>query len=104
LTDESAIAGRDRQQVAAPYRGRYLFGGDATYARLSQLLNDGWQIHTTLLSESFSWEAYQEKHRSGFLPLFVITGEHILRVMLAGETIAPASGDRILALIAPSAA
>ena len=104
LTDESAIAGRDRQQVAAPYRGRYLFGGDATYVRLSQLLNDGWQIHTTLLSESFSWEAYQEKHRSGFLPLFVITGEHILRVMLAGESIVPASGDRILALIAPSAA
>lgn len=104
LTDESAIAGRDRQQVAAPYRGRYLFGGDATYARLWQLLDNGWQIHTTLLSESFSWEAYQEKHRSGFLPLFVITEEHILRVIHAGETIAPASSDHILALIAPSAA
>ncbi len=69
-----------------------------------QLLDNGWQIHTTLLSENFSWESYQEQHKAGFLPLFMITGEHILRVLHADETIAPVSGDRILALIAPTAA
>ncbi|WP_297453892.1 sodium:proton antiporter [Ferrovum sp.] len=104
LTDENAVVGRDRQQVAEPYRGSYLFGGDVTYSRLSQLLDNGWKIHTTLLSENFSWESYQEQHKAGFLPLFMITGEHILRVLHADETIAPVSGDRILALIAPTAA
>lgn len=105
LTDKSAMTGSDRQQVAAPYRGRYLFDGEVTYARLSQLLESGWRIQTTLLNDDLSWDAYQEQHnRQGFLPLFVVTAEHGLHVLQAGETIAPASGDRILALTAPPAA
>ena len=85
-------------QLTQRYSQR-LFGTQLTYEKLDQLLANHWQVKTTLLTDSFNWQAYREQHPLA-IPLFWVTpkGMIIAQKVDAQYTI-PASGWRVISLL-----
>lgn len=85
-------------KVTAERSGRTLFGMDITYARLRSLLGEGAGIHSTTLSDNFSYDDFVARFGDEAIPLFAITPRENLRVFTAEDSIKPGSGWTLLYL------
>jgi CPA1 family monovalent cation:H+ antiporter len=85
-------------KASAERIGRTLFGMDVTYSRLSGLLGDGAEIHSTTLTDSFGYDDFLARFGDEALPLFAITPRENLRVFTAEDSIKPGSGWTLLYL------
>ena len=95
---EGAAESRPDKSVAER-RGYTLFGRDITYAKLASLIAQGAEIRSTTLSESFGFQAYQERYAHKAIPLFAVDTRGRLRVFTAEQELSPAAGWTVLALI-----
>ncbi|GAB3285736.1 cation:proton antiporter [Parahaliea aestuarii] len=89
----------EKHQVTQGYRGSQLFGEEVTYGDVIRLVNRGWEIRSTRLTEEFSWEQYRVKHGENCLPLFVIDGKGWVTPFTAGESLEPTAGCTVLSLL-----
>ena len=89
----------EKLTITREIAGRRLFGDKVTLTQLASQLGQGAEIRTTLLSDSYDYDAYVEHYHNRALPLFAIDDRQRLHVFVAGETQTPEPGWQIIALI-----
>ncbi len=99
-----AHAGSGRQRLAEPLRAPALFGEDVTHARVQELLDAGWRIKTTSLTEQYGWPQFQQAWGGRALLLFLLTDKGQLRIANGEAPLQPASGQAVTALVPPQPA
>ena len=65
--------GAERERIASHIQGRPMFGNSVSHADLLELLEAGARISTTRLTETFGWDAYQQRFADGGQLLFAIS-------------------------------
>lgn len=75
----------EQLRVGERHRGYTLFGENITYGKLATMLSEGGEIHSTKLSESFDFHAYQSKYKGKAILLFGITPTGKLEIFVAGD-------------------
>ena len=82
--------------------GRLLFGPDITYRVLSDRFDAGWTLHIIELTNEFDYAAFSEACADYATPMFAIRSDGTLVVLAATAAYAPHTGDKLIALVAPS--
>ncbi|HKI65292.1 MAG TPA: cation:proton antiporter [Burkholderiales bacterium] len=85
------------QQLAAPQ----LLGEQVTRAQLEALLNKGWRLKATKLSEDFGYEEFLAKRGEGVLVPFALNERGQLRVATDSYLIEPKPGWTVVAFVPP---
>ncbi len=93
-TDRAALAGN---LLAPP-----LFDETMTHGRFAEMLDQGWRIKLTKLSQTFDWPHFVEKYGSSSVLMFGIEEKGTLRVASTKREIEPKPGWTVIALVAPS--
>lgn len=88
-----------REAVSRTLRGRTLFAENLTYDIIEERMERGAVVKKTELTEQFDYQAFLDRYKGGFVPLFVITQSGRLEVVTADGKISPSRGDAIIALI-----
>lgn len=91
--------GRQRSAVPAHLRGRFLFGADATYAQLMELVERGYTVKATSLTEQFTYADYQAYYQNQALPLFIVNDRKSLVILTGANQIAPRAGQTVIGLV-----
>lgn len=95
--DESS----ERASFANPLLAPALFGEDMTNSRFQELLDEGWQIKTTTLTEAYDWPQFVEAWGSDLILLFLITDRGNLRMASSKRELEPRPGFAVTALVPP---
>jgi len=88
-----------RASLAGTLVAPALFSEDMTHARFDDLLQDGWRIATTRLTETFDWEALVAQNESHAILLFAIDPRGVLRVATGRSPLDPRPGWTVMALV-----
>ncbi len=72
--------GSDKQRIARHIQGQVMFGEDIHIGDLRALMDQGGEIYSTRLTETFGWEAYKERHADCGHLLFAISPKGMLHV------------------------
>jgi len=93
---------RPSHQVSESYTNKLsLFKDDATYGQLIGYVNKGAVIKTTGLSETFTYQEYEEEYKNRFIPLCAITADGKVKMFTSTKDRKPKSDWRIISLILP---
>ncbi len=79
--------------------GRFLFGPEGTYDRLSELFGTGASVKTTRLTEKFDYPAFRELYGDTALPLFAISEAGNVVVSTAASPLKPRAGQTLVSLL-----
>ncbi len=96
-------AGSIDRAVHATDVGRPLFAADLDAAALTRRLDEGWTLRVTQLTPGFAYAAFRALYGPTATPLFVVDRAGRVVPVVAGQAIAPAAGDRVVALVDPEA-
>lgn len=89
-----------RHQLPETYRNRLkLFGKGISFSKLASLTFQGAHVKTTALTESFTYEDYQQRHEDRATPLFAIDDQDFCRVFTGDQEFEPQPGWQLIALI-----
>ncbi len=88
-----------RASVAEPLRGRKLFGEPWHHHELALRLANGSVIKRTQLTDTFSYEAFQQRYGPTAILLFVVDQEGRLLVRSADEKTVPRPGQVVIAMV-----
>ena len=88
----------EKLQAARTHRGYTLFGEDVTFKKLSSLFKQGAKIHSTTLTDTYSFAEYKEQHSSKAIPLFCLDLKNRIHIFVANGKLSPATGWTILSL------
>jgi hypothetical protein len=91
----------NRAAFAGSLRAKALFGSDMTHARFAELLQAGWRIKSSALTDAFGWPGFLAEHGAGAVLLFGIEPGGRLRVANNRRKTEPKSGWRVIALVPP---
>ncbi|UPG90481.1 sodium:proton antiporter [Luteibacter aegosomaticola] len=91
-----------RVSLAGSLLAPALFAEDMTHARFDELLQAGWRIKTTRLSEAFDWSRFTEQYGSEVVPLFGVEARGELRIATGQHPLEPKAGWTVLALVPPA--
>lgn len=89
IQDKLVRTPEEKMKTTMRKGGKILFGKTITYAELSGLLADGWDIKTTLLTKNFSFEDYLNSHEWKRIPMFAIDSRDNLHVFTAEAEVIP---------------
>ncbi len=92
-TDRAALAGN---LLAPP-----LFGETITHGRVAEMLEQGWRIKLTKLTETFDWPQFIEEYGSTSVLMFGVEEKGNLRVASAKRELEPKSGWTVIVLVPP---
>jgi len=98
LASDISMRKAEKHQVTQGYQGSQLFGEDVTYGEVMKLMNRGWEIKSTRLTEEFGWEQHRVEYGEECLPLFVIDGKGWITPFIAGGDLTPTAGCVVLVL------
>ncbi|MEO8496224.1 MAG: cation:proton antiporter [Planctomycetota bacterium] len=90
-----------RTSVSEHLRGRLLFHGELNHDELVRRFVRGSQIKSTNLTDKFTYEDFQKRYGGSAIVLFAIDGPKKLNVWTADATVAPTTGQTIIALVKP---
>lgn len=93
ITERASFANR----LLAPA----LFSDDMTNPRLQKLLDEGWQVKTTKLSENYAWPEFVESWGDELILLFLVTDKGVLHMASSDRKLEPKTGATITALVPP---
>ncbi|TWT46570.1 cation:proton antiporter [Botrimarina hoheduenensis] len=99
----SAKTSERHRRIPDHLRGRVLFGGDVTYEKLRQRMEEGARLKATTLSEDFSFERFKQQYGDNVLLLFTFPENGKLRIGAVDQPLEPKAGVKILALVNPPA-
>ncbi len=91
----------NRLSVSDRLHGKVLFGHKITHRRFAGMLQDGWKIKTSELTEKFDWDGFRAQHGEDSLLLFGIDSGDRLRVVDADREVEPRNGWKVIALVPP---
>jgi len=89
-------------RTAAPDPAHLLFGPDATYARLTRKLSEGWQVVAETLAEGETLKDWLAARSEGTSPMFAIDPRARIQVFTASVQPEPKHEWRLIALVPPS--
>ncbi|MFW5425661.1 MAG: cation:proton antiporter [Methylophagaceae bacterium] len=84
------------------HKAKVLFGDDVTYAKLASLISKGASPKKTNLSDSFSYQDYQEQYGKLAIPLFAFDVKDQLHLFTHGDELTPEADWTIISLIQES--
>lgn len=87
------------QRARRPVVGRIAFDREATYERLAELLDQGFRVRSTPLTESFSFDDYRAHYGKEALPLFAVTPGGRIHVFEPEPAFEPGAGWSIIGLV-----
>jgi NhaP-type Na+/H+ or K+/H+ antiporter len=91
----------NRAAFAGSLRAKALFGNEMTHARFAELLQAGWRIKTSALTDSFGWSEFMAEHGADTVLLFGVEPNGRLRVVNNRRKTEPKSGWSVIALVSP---
>ena len=91
----------EKHRTSSRHRGHYLFGEDITYGLLATWLRNNAKIHSTQLSDEYSFEKYLDNYKDRIIPLFAIDNKGKLQIFVAEDQLIPESGWTVISLIRP---
>ncbi|MFM1922073.1 MAG: antiporter NhaP, partial [Candidatus Hydrogenedentota bacterium] len=97
---KGAEAGLSGAEMPGHLLGRILFKPELTYESLQELMDNGYRIKLTTLSNSFTIENYHEQYGGEAIPLMVIR-DAADTLVTAGDKPKPAAGAKLLGLVPP---
>ncbi len=92
-------SGTGRLTIARHVAGRPLFADNITIDALEQRISSGATVHTTLLTDAFTFETYKLQYGDSATPLFIVKSDAKIEVVAADHALDPKSGQKIIALI-----
>jgi NhaP-type Na+/H+ or K+/H+ antiporter len=90
-TDRAALAG---SLLAPP-----LFDEEMTHGRFADMLERGWRIKLTKLTDTFDWPQFSEQYGSNTVLMFGVEEKGALRVASAKRELEPKPGWTVIALV-----
>ena len=90
-----------KQVVSRHLRGRFLFGGAASYWGFTARFDAGTEVKTTNLTDEFDFQKFSERYPDA-IPLFLIDANSKLKIFTVLEPPEPVPGTRIIAIASPS--
>jgi hypothetical protein len=94
----------EKHKIAAHHKGYILFNEEVTYAKLASLFSQEAEIHSTRLTENFSFQQYKEKYGNNAILLFALDPNEKLHIFVANGTLKPKAGWTLMSLVKNSAA
>ncbi len=91
----------EKQRVVEKYRVPRLFGDDVSLQKLSSLIAQGAEIKATLITEEFTFDAYQAEKEKQSILLFGVDAEGNLRAFTDTSEPPISAGWTVLALVPP---
>lgn len=91
----------DDRKVTSLQLGHILFGRDITYSSLIGLINNGWILRKTVLTDNFGYEKYLKFYNGHIVPMFAITASGKLQIFTADGTYTPHAGESVISLVPP---
>lgn len=101
LRNVAPTEGNDRAVLASPLLAPPLFANDMTHARFDELLDQGWRIKSTALTDAFDWANFEEQYGYDVCLLFAKTEKGMLRIASAKRALEPRQGWTVTALVPP---
>lgn len=101
LLTQRETDGADRDRIGSRVQGRIMFGADINHAALLALLDAGAKMSTTRLTETFGWDAYQERFADGGRLLFAVSPQGLLHITGPGFSVKPAADWVLIGLYGP---
>ena len=91
---------RPSHQVSESYSKKLgLFAEDVTYGRLAGLTAKGASVKTTSITDTFTYENYQNEYKERCLPLCAIDTDGRLQIFTTSNEVAPKAGWKVISLI-----
>lgn len=101
LKTPQELVGTASQRLSETFTGRPLFGEKVSSGELLGLVEQGAEITTTRLTQTFGWSQYQSIYANRGLVLFMISPRGLLFVHGSGHEPTPGDGWVILGLYRP---
>lgn len=95
---------RERASFSDTLLAPALFGDDMTLSRFTALLEEGWRLRTTALTETYGWPEFVAQHGGEAYLLFALTDKGVLRLASSRRMPEPRSGWTVTALTPPAPA
>ncbi len=86
-------------RTAVSHDYHVLFSGEITYPKLASLISQGAKPKQTNISDSFTYQDYQEQYGKRATPLFAFNAKRQLRFFTSEEELIPESGWTLTSLI-----
>ncbi len=83
-------------------RTRGLFNG-ASFAKLASLVNQGYTIKTTQLSDEFSYQDFLDKHQNKAVVLFLFDSKDYIAPVKSMDEFEPDEDSKLISLVPPRA-
>lgn len=88
------------RQAVSHRRWQVLFGPEVTFSSMHKVLvHDGWEVHSTTLSQTFDFSAYQQQYGQKAIPLFAVTPKGKLEIFTVEQPLNPQPGWTIIGLV-----
>ena len=84
------------------HRGQYLFSKNLTYSKFSSMLAQGAELHSTRLSNEFTWNDFQQQNGKDAIPLFAITPEGKVLTSKVDGNFEPKNDWKVISLFTPA--
>lgn len=91
----------DDRKVTSLKLGQILFGRDITYSSLIGLINNGWILRKTVLTDTFGYEEYLKFYNGDIVPMFAIAASGKLQIFTADGTYTHNAGESVISLVPP---
>lgn len=100
-TEKEKEVSEDRK-TASSRKWALLFGKGVTYSSLLAALHDGWAIHSTKLTENFTYETLCQRYEEQVIPFFALTPDSTLEIFTTENQPEPEAGWTLISLVAPT--
>ncbi|MDY0189879.1 MAG: sodium:proton antiporter [Desulfuromonas sp.] len=101
LQTKTALQVSEKHQIVNQRRGHILFGEQVSYSALLHKLGQGWEIHATKLTATFTFEQWRAQHADLAITLFAVDTKHNLRLFCADMQFVPQAGWQLYSLLPP---
>lgn len=98
LLTSDDVKASEKHQFGVEYRGYVLFNRDLTFSKFASRLSQEAKLHTTKLSDEFTFADFIEQRGKSAIPLFAISPKGRLQVFVEGGKFEPEKGWLLISL------
>jgi len=80
-------------------RGRYLFGTENHFQKMSSRFREEVRMASTLLTKEFTFEDFMKRHKGTAIPMFIITTDGDVRCFTTDKEIVPRAGQTLISMV-----
>ena len=91
----------EKKAMPSYLRGRFLFDKTANFESLAYRFRSGAVVKKNLITETFDFDRFQNRHSGNAVPLFIITESKKLNICTADNRPEPKVGQVLLSIVPP---